>query len=235
MLLSSDALFRIRRAWSGVAVQELLYKCAIMRPILVSVLLCCSDVAVARAMTLLPCCCHGFLLRFWIVVAFPCCHAASACVIAVGVFCIAVVLFSGCCCRAGALWPVYDLCPCRSSCPLPAAGHWATFTPLTGLLSTLLFLPLDSSIFLSKLSHRSSTLFLLLFLISTWFSLVQENSASVSAFISGFYSTDCIFVLSLLRWVCCVSLNYYLNLSNNNKWTVSCSMFQSQLTSFIHY
>lgn len=60
VFLSSDALFRIRRAWSGVAVQELLYKCAIMRPILVSVLLCCSDVAVARAMTLLPCCCHGF-------------------------------------------------------------------------------------------------------------------------------------------------------------------------------
>lgn len=84
-------------------------------------------------------------------------------------FALLLWCFRCCCCCAGPLWPVYDLCPCRSSCSPPAAGHWATFTPLTGLLSTLLFLPLDSSIFLTKLSHRSSTLFLLLSFISTWF------------------------------------------------------------------
>lgn len=52
----------------------------------------------------------------------------------------------------------YDICPCRTSCPPPAAGHWATFTPLTGLLYTLLFLPLDSSSYLTKLRRRSFTL-----------------------------------------------------------------------------
>lgn len=111
--------------------------------------------AVARAMTSLPCCCYGFAL------VLECC-------------CLS--LFVPCCCCVVfgvgvAEQAHFDLCmnsaPCRSSCPPPAAGHWATFTPLTGLLSTLLFLPLDSSIFLTKLSHRSSTLFLLLSFIST--------------------------------------------------------------------
>lgn len=136
--------------------------------------------AVAKALTLLSCCCHGFSLvlqccylsllpwsDFVIVVVLP--H--RWCVIFGG---DAVVLL--CCCRAGALWSVYDLCPCRSSCPPPAAGHWVTFTPPTGLLSTLLFLPLDSSIFLTKLGHRSSTLFLLWYFLSHDFFLSQGES-----------------------------------------------------------
>lgn len=118
-------------------------------------------------------------VRFSTVVCFGCtlykCNMAESCC---SFCCVAVTLplspaavwYSPCCCGVlfgvavavqAPLWPVYKLCPCRSSCPPPAAGHWVTFTPLTGLLSTLLFLPLDSSIFLTKLSHRSSTLFLL--------------------------------------------------------------------------
>lgn len=125
------------------------------------VLLYCSDAAVPLssqgdefAAMLLPWFCFGFgvLLPFPVAMQLLC-HRCG--------FALLLCCFRCWWCWAGPLWPMYDLCPCRSSCPPPAAGHWATFTPLTGLLSTLLFLPLDSSIFLTKLSHRSSTLFLL--------------------------------------------------------------------------
>lgn len=114
---------------------------------------------------------------------------------------IAVVLACCYCCCAGPLWPVYDLCPCRSSCPPPAAGHWATFTPLTGLRSTLLFLPLDSSIFLTKLGHRSSMLFLLLSFISTWFSFSKEEGTICKCFAFSSIDSASLFVLFAVRLI----------------------------------
>ncbi len=155
--------------------------------------MCCSLAYSCFSFDAYPRCCQGddamVLPWFWSVVAvclLPCSRSVISC------FSLAAVLNLGCwCCWAGPLWPLYDICPCRSSCPHPAVGHWATFTPLTGLLSTLLFLPLDSSIFLTKLSHRSSTLFFLLSFISTSFSFSREEIVlSASIFFCRFCSTD---------------------------------------------
>ena len=114
-------------------------------------------------------CCHGFF-----AVVLKCRCRAAAPVIAVGLPCCS------CCYHAGPIWPLCDLCPCRS-CPPPAAGHWAIFTPPTGLLSTLLFLPLDSSMFLTELSHRSSTLSFSCPLSAHDFLLPEEKQPTVSA------------------------------------------------------
>lgn len=148
----------------------LLDYCGMSLPFPAWVFLNCSDAAV-------PCCCQGdhvvamVFAVVWSAVAFPCCHAAAVSLLW---FCRAALLMLT---LHLAYFDKYDLCPCRSSNLPPAAGHWVTFTPLTGLLSTLLFHPLDSSIFLTKLSSRSSTLFLLLFFISTFFTKRRKPQA----------------------------------------------------------